>query len=90
MLLRAVLGWGDADRMRCAWHARTALARMGHVRAKAEILTDLTSWSRETREAAVVAAGRARIGEARSALERLGGSVDAALVREALVRLAVG
>jgi hypothetical protein len=89
-LLRSLLGWGDADRTRCAWHARTALARMGHARAKAEILADLASWSRETREAAVVAAGRARIGEARTALQRLGGSVDAALVREALVRLAVG
>jgi hypothetical protein len=30
------------------------------------------------------------LSEAREALEKLGGSVDAALVREALVRLGVG
>jgi hypothetical protein len=88
-LLRAVFGWGDSDRARCAWHARTALARMDHPRARTEILADLASWNRQTREAAVVAAGRARVGEARPALEQLGDSVDAALVREALVRLAV-
>jgi hypothetical protein len=62
---------------------------MGHPKAKAEILSDLASWKRETREAAVVAAGRARIGEARTALETLGETADDALVREALVRLAV-
>jgi HEAT repeat protein len=88
-VLRQVFAWGAGDRASCAWHARIALARMGHERARAEILADLSSWRRETREAAVVAAGRARILEARGALESLGGSVDAALVREALVRLAV-
>jgi hypothetical protein len=62
---------------------------MGHERARAEILGDLASRRRATREAAVVAAGRARIHEARRALEKLGGTVDAALVHEALVRLAV-
>jgi hypothetical protein len=90
-LLRTVLSWGAGDGASCAWHARIALARMGHARARAEILADLASWRRETREAAVVAAGRARMTEARDALEHLQnleGSVDAALVREALVRLA--
>jgi HEAT repeat protein len=86
---RSVLSWGAGDRSSCAWHARTSLARMDHPKAKAEILSDLASWKRETREAAVVAAGRARIGEARTALETLGDAVDDALVREALVRLAV-
>ena len=62
---------------------------MGHERARAEILADLASWRKETREAAVVAAGRARLREARGALEKLGGTVDEALVHEALVRLAV-
>jgi HEAT repeat protein len=89
-VFRGLLSWGAGDGASCAWHARIALARMGHDRARAEILADLGSWRRETREAAVVAAGRARISEARGALERLGGSVDDALVREALVRLAVG
>jgi HEAT repeat protein len=89
-LLRAVASWGAGDAASCAWHARIALARMGHARARAEILADLSSRRRETREAAVVAAGRSRMGEARPALERLEGTVDHALVREALVRLAVG
>jgi hypothetical protein len=62
---------------------------MGHERARVEILADLTSWRRETREAAVVAAGRARMGEARQVLKSLEGSVDPALVREALVRMTV-
>jgi HEAT repeat protein len=88
-VLRSLLAWGAGDRRSCAWHARIALARLGHERARAEILADLASWRRETREAAVVAAGRARLHEARTTLENLGGTVDAALVREALVRLAV-
>ncbi len=91
-ILRTVFAWGAGDGSSCAFHARIALARLGHERARAEILADLSSWRRETREAAVVAAGRARLGEARPVLQGLqerGGSVDAALVREALVRLAV-
>ncbi len=88
-LVRSLLSWGAGDSANCSWHARIALARMGHERARAEIVADLASWRRETRDAAVVAAGRARIREARTALENLGDSVDDALVREALVRLAV-
>jgi HEAT repeat protein len=88
-VVRTVLSWGAGDRASCAWHARIALARMSHERARAEILGELTSWRRETREAAVVAAGRARMHEARTPLENLGETVDAALVREALLRLAV-
>ena len=88
-ILRSVIAWGAGDRTSCAWHARIALARLGHERARAEILADLSSRRRERREAAVVAVGRARLSEARTVLETLGESVDAALVREALVRLAV-
>lgn len=88
-VVRSLLSWGAGDTRSCAWHARIALARMGHERARAEILGDLASRRRATREAAVVAAGRARIHEARRALENLGGTVDAALVHEALVRLAL-
>jgi hypothetical protein len=62
---------------------------MGHAKARSDIVADLGSWRRETREAAVVATGRARIGEARALLQGLEGSVDADLVREALVRLAL-
>lgn len=99
-VLRSIFAWGAGDGSSCAWHARIALARLGHERARAEILAELGSWRRETREAAVVAVGRARLGEARDALQRMqsegrdgkggkGGAVDEALVREALVRLAV-
>jgi hypothetical protein len=90
-LVRALVSWGAGDGASCAWHARIALARMGHKRARGEILGDLRSWRREVREAAVVAAGRARLREAQGALRALSeeGSVDAALVQEALVRLAV-
>jgi len=88
-VVRKVLSWGAGDRASCSWHARIALARMGHARAKSEILSDLASFRRETREAAVVAAGRAHLGEARSAIEGLGSSVDPSLVREALVRLSL-
>ena len=100
-VLRSIFAWGAGDGSSCAWHARIALARLGHSRARAQILAELGSWRRETREAAVVAVGRARLGEARDALQRMqneqrngkdsgkGGAVDEALVREALVRLAV-
>jgi len=88
-VLRTVLSWGAGDPSSCAWHARIALARMGHARARDEILADLASWRRETREAAVVAVGRARIREGKPRLETLGGSVDGALLREALLRLAI-
>ena len=85
--VRTIASWGAGDGASCAWHARIALARMGHTRARSEILHELKAWRRETREGAVVAAGRARLQEAREHLERIGESVDPALVREALVRL---
>jgi HEAT repeat protein len=89
-VLRKFLSWGAGDRASCSWHARIALARLGHAKAKEEILADLASFRRETREAAVVAAGRARLEEARPVMESLGSTVDESLVREALVRLSVG
>jgi len=71
-----------------AWHAKIALARMGHTRAKGDILRDLASWRRETREGAVVAAGRARLVEARPVLEGLGEDrADPQLVADALALL---
>ena len=56
-----VLGLGSSDRARCAWHARVALSAMGHERARGEIVADLSSWRREVREAAAVAAARSGI-----------------------------
>lgn len=48
-------------RDRFAWHARVALARMGHERAIREIVAELGSWDRGKRTLAVAAVGRARI-----------------------------
>ena len=84
-LERRAWGLGRIVRETCGWHAKIALARMGHPRAKSEIIADLASWRRETRQAAVVAAGRARIAEARAKIEALGkDEVDPALVAAAL------
>jgi HEAT repeat protein len=64
-LLRRVMGWGAGAAVAgCSWHARIALAKMGHERARSEILADLSSWRRETREAAVVAAARSGLSPA--------------------------
>jgi HEAT repeat protein len=82
--------WGVARFIRdtCTFHARIALARMGHARAKAEILSELESPRREVLSGAVVSAGRARLREARPAIEKLtAASVDHELTREALSRL---
>ena len=86
--------WGLRSVLRdtCAWHARIALARMGHPRAVAEILREVTSARRDVRIAAIVAAGRARVGEARTALERAAATGDdkelSTLAVEALAKLA--
>lgn len=72
----------------CPFHARIALARMGHPRAVSEILAELEAEKLDVRAAAVVAAGRARLAQARPAIEKLTkASVDPELVREALERL---
>lgn len=52
---------GIFGRDRHAWHARVALARMGHERAVREIMSELDSWDRSKRTLAVAAVGRARI-----------------------------
>jgi HEAT repeat protein len=81
-------GLGRWVRDTCSFHAKIALAAMGHERAKKEIIHDLSSGNRRTREAAVVAAGRARLAEARALLEKLRGEdTDRELVQEALGRL---
>ncbi|HXK18136.1 MAG TPA: HEAT repeat domain-containing protein [Polyangiaceae bacterium] len=54
-----------------SWHARVALAELGHQRAKSAILRGLSAWSRDARTLAVAAAGRARLQEAREILERM-------------------
>jgi HEAT repeat protein len=66
--------WGIAGKVRdtCAFHARIALARLGNTRAVAEITGDLRSPKREQRDAAVVAAGRAKLKDLRAAIEAFG------------------
>ncbi|AKV00949.1 HEAT repeat protein [Labilithrix luteola] len=87
-LERRVWGLSRWVRDTCAFHAKIALARMNHPRARAEILRDLASSRREVRAAAVVAAGRAKLREAREAIARLPSSeLDPALAREALARI---
>jgi HEAT repeat protein len=87
-LERRAYGLGRFVRDTCSWHAKIALARMGHERARGDILKDLGSWRREVREAAVVAAGRARLVEAKDTIRALEKeSVNPALVEEALALL---
>lgn len=87
-LERRAFGLGRWVKDTSAFHARIALARMGHPRASAEILRDLESNRRDVRSAAVVAAGRARLVRARDAIAVLtASSVDAELTREALALL---
>ncbi|MBK8257808.1 MAG: HEAT repeat domain-containing protein [Polyangiaceae bacterium] len=72
------------------WHARVALARMGHERAAQEITTDLASWDRDKRSLAVAAAGRARMVAARDTIRAMRGDparADPDAVTEALLAL---
>jgi len=75
----------------CAYAATIALARMGHPRARAELLRDLRASKRATCEAAVVAVGRARLAEARPIVASLTGhDADPELVARALALLDAG
>jgi len=56
-----------------AWHARVALARMGHERAVREIVGELGARDRDRRTLAVAAVGRARIAAAREIIEAMRG-----------------
>lgn len=51
-----------------SWHARVALAELGHERAKSVIMRGLSAWSRDARTLAVAAVGRAKLREARAIL----------------------
>jgi HEAT repeat protein len=74
-----------------AWHARVALARMGHPRACKEILGELGSSDYDVRTLAVAAAGRARLHAARDRIAAMKGDerrADPHAVDEALAALA--
>lgn len=82
--------WGLKRLVRdtCVFHAKIALARMGHPRAIDEIMKDLASPRPDVLGGAVVAAGRARLAQARPRIAALAeGVVDAELVKEALAQL---
>lgn len=73
-----------------SWHARVALAELGHARARSLILRGLSAWSRDARTLAVAAAGRARLAEAREILQRMVGAPERAepdAVSEALAAI---
>ncbi len=65
---RAFGGLIGLFRDRFQWHARVALARMGHERARREIEGDLDAWDPQRRTLAVAAVGRARMTGARETL----------------------
>ncbi|MDF3067217.1 MAG: hypothetical protein K0R38_2818 [Polyangiaceae bacterium] len=73
-----------------SWHARVALAELGHERAKNVIMRGLSAWSRDARTVAVAAVGRARLREARPILLGMAGAPHRAepdAVRDALAAL---
>lgn len=73
-----------------AFDARIALARLGHSRAKSEILRGLGGLSFRARTLAAEAAGRAGLSDARAALEALRQSpsrADTEVVERALARI---
>jgi HEAT repeat protein len=73
-----------------AYHARTALAKLGHPRAKDSILRGLRGFTRDTRTLSVVAAGRAELHEARPLITAMQGReerADQSAVEEALAAL---
>lgn len=65
-------------RDRFAWHARVALARMGHARAARDIVAELGAWSRDKRTLAVAAVGRARLTDARPIVAAMRGDPNRA------------
>ncbi len=73
-----------------SWHARVALAELGHSRAKNAIIRGLSAWSRDARTLAVAAVGRARLREARPILVNMADAPHRAepdAVRDALAAL---
>jgi HEAT repeat protein len=87
-LSRRAFGYFGLFRDPLAWHARVALARLGDEQAKAAILRGLTAFTRDARTIAVAAAGRARLREARTILQRMTpAEADPETVAEALSEL---
>lgn len=92
-LERRAFGLRKFVRERYAWHSLVSLAALGHERARNTILRDLASWSRDRRTLAVVAAGRAKVDDARPLIERMKGDetlADPGAVEDALELLSAG
>ncbi len=77
-LSRRAWGWLGLVPDRFAFQARIALAKLGDRRAIETILRDLSAWNRDARTLAVVAAGRARLAEAKPLLESMRGKAGRA------------
>jgi HEAT repeat protein len=91
-LERRAFGVLGVTRHPFAWHARSALARMGDERARAAISKGLRAFGRDARTMAVAAVGRARLVEAREELLSMRGDPTRAepdAVEEALALLTV-
>jgi HEAT repeat protein len=89
-LERRAFGFFGFGKERFAWQALVSLGRLGHARARSRIVRDLSSRSRDRRTLAVVAAGRARLVEARALIEEMKGDerqADADAVALALEQL---
>lgn len=89
-LERRAFGFRRFTKQTFAWQARTALARLGHARARGEIVRELRSFSRDKRTMAAFAVGHAGITEAIAELERMRDRPDLAdptVVSEALEKL---
>jgi hypothetical protein len=87
---RAFGGWFGLGRDPFTWHARVALAAMGHPRAERWALDQLGSWNRERRTLAVAAAGRARVPAALPVIRAMRGRperADQGAVEQALLAL---
>lgn len=89
-LERRAYGLKRLTKQTFAWQARIALARLGHARAKGEILRELRSWSRDRRTMAIAAAVHAQLAEARALLEGMRDNprlAEPSIVEDALEKL---
>lgn len=89
-LERRAFGLRRLTKQTFAWQARIALARLGHARARADILRELRAFSRDKRTMAIAAAVHANLHEARPALLRMQDQprlADPAVVADALEKL---
>jgi HEAT repeat protein len=83
-LERRAFGLARFVRDTAPWAAKAALARLGHARAQQDILSALRHTNDETRARGIVAAGKARLKEARALVEGALGTPLGSLAQQAL------